>query len=359
MTHEDAGRSRATYWTKVRIMREEGQIPIEDDRAALDYAYSGAERTLIITRDDTEASRWERLWPPQTLYLLDIVNPDKAAALLDRISGLDLVWVELEDNPVPEALVARLQLMTARGSIRLVWVAHGAALDQGYAAFDSDHVIFLARPSDMDRTVTAAIMGSRHKFALHDSKNESEAAQIHKLTEEVNRIAKTLAQMAERRGGADANGLPDAQDNPDNKVRSPATSYVAEPPLSGNGFGASAAPAPGVTADDVRQVIRIRRMRDQFFPSEIFADPAWDMLLDLMAARLSGANVSVSSLCIAAAVPATTALRWIRTMTDAGLFVRHADPDDGRRVYIGLSDEAATGMMRYFSAIKGRTSFSD
>ncbi|MBN9786991.1 hypothetical protein DMP17_00040 [Pseudonocardia sp. TMWB2A] len=44
----------------------------------------------------------------------------------------------------------------------------------------------------------------------------------------------------------------------------------------------------------MRQVIRIRRMRDQFFPPEIFAGPAWDMLLDLMAARLSGANVSVS-----------------------------------------------------------------
>ncbi|WP_337827040.1 hypothetical protein [Pseudonocardia sp. TMWB2A] len=41
--------------------------------------------------------------------------PIKAAAVLDRISGLDLVWVELEDNPAPDALVARLQLMTARG----------------------------------------------------------------------------------------------------------------------------------------------------------------------------------------------------------------------------------------------------
>src|SRR3546814_4614981 len=65
------------------------------------------------------------------------------------------------------------------------------------------------------------------------------------------------------------------------------------------------------------------------------------MLLDLMAAHLSGQRVSVSSLCIAAAVPATTALRWIRALTAHGLFLRQADPSDGRRVFIALSDKAA------------------
>ncbi len=49
-----------------------------------------------------------------------------------------------------------------------------------------------------------------------------------------------------------------------------------------------------------------------------------------------GNRVAVSSLCIAAAVPATTALRWIKALTDRGLFVRAADPQDGRRVYIEL-----------------------
>jgi len=36
------------------------------------------------------------------------------------------------------------------------------------------------------------------------------------------------------------------------------------------------------------------------------ADPAWDMLLDLTAARAESRAVSVSSLCIAAGVPTTT-----------------------------------------------------
>jgi DNA-binding MarR family transcriptional regulator len=62
--------------------------------------------------------------------------------------------------------------------------------------------------------------------------------------------------------------------------------------------------------------------------------------------------VAVSSLCIAAAVPATTALRWIKALSDKGLFVRQADPQDGRRVYIALSDEAARAMGRYLAAVQ-------
>ncbi len=97
-------------------------------------------------------------------------------------------------------------------------------------------------------------------------------------------------------------------------------------------------------------MLRQRRMREQYFAADLFADPAWDMLLDLYAARLERQPVSVSSLCIAAAVPATTALRWIKTMTDAGIFLREADPQDGRRIFIALSDGANEAMARYFEA---------
>jgi hypothetical protein len=102
----------------------------------------------------------------------------------------------------------------------------------------------------------------------------------------------------------------------------------------------------------VRSIIRVRRLREQYFAGELFADPAWDMLLDLMAARLDKQRVAVSSLCIAAAVPPTTALRWIKTLTDEGLFVRTADPQDGRRVFIELSDKAAAQLGAYLRAVQ-------
>lgn len=102
----------------------------------------------------------------------------------------------------------------------------------------------------------------------------------------------------------------------------------------------------------IRAMIRGRRLRDQFFEATLFADPAWDMMLDLMAARLEQRQVAVSSLCIAAAVPPTTGLRWIKTLTDSGLFVRIADPRDGRRVFIELSATAAEGIAAYLAAIR-------
>ena len=75
------------------------------------------------------------------------------------------------------------------------------------------------------------------------------------------------------------------------------------------------------------------------------------MLLDLTQAELAQHRVPVSSLCIAAAVPATTALRWIKSMTDSGLFVRRADPHDGRRVFVELSPAASGAMRAYFAEL--------
>ena len=114
------------------------------------------------------------------------------------------------------------------------------------------------------------------------------------------------------------------------------------------GWGAPPAdPAmPGVTAAQVRAAIRSRRLRDQLFGAGWFEDPAWDMLLDLFAAELEGTRVSVSSLCIAAAVPPTTALRWLARMTEAGLIERQPDPSDRRRAFTVLSEQARGLMHR-------------
>ncbi len=111
------------------------------------------------------------------------------------------------------------------------------------------------------------------------------------------------------------------------------------------------APQPAsIDARLVRRMIKLRRDRDRYFPAEIFADPAWDMLLDLTAARLEGKRVPVSSLCIAAAVPTTTALRWIRSLTEAGLLDRYTDPSDARRSHVEIAEPAAASMLAYLRA---------
>lgn len=102
----------------------------------------------------------------------------------------------------------------------------------------------------------------------------------------------------------------------------------------------------------VRLRIRQRRQRERHFPADMFADPAWDMMLDLYAAHYERRDVSVSSLCIASAVPATTALRWIKHVVDAGYFERFADPHDGRRIFVRLSEASRRSLDDYFDDLE-------
>ena len=113
-----------------------------------------------------------------------------------------------------------------------------------------------------------------------------------------------------------------------------------------------AAPGP-IDLARLRAMIHARRSRDRFFPADLFGEPAWDMLLDLAVAAVEQRDVAVSSLCIAAAVPTTTALRWIRALCDAGLFERRDDPRDARRAFISLSEGALAAMAGYLAATPG------
>lgn len=119
------------------------------------------------------------------------------------------------------------------------------------------------------------------------------------------------------------------------------------------GLTALAVPSSGVSLKRVRTVIRARRIRSKFFDGELFADPAWDILLALLQAELAQSRVSVSSLCIASAVPPTTALRWIKNLVDTGMLIRSADPHDGRRIFIELSSSTSEEMHRCFEAVDG------
>ena len=162
--------------------------------------------------------------------------------------------------------------------------------------------------------------------------------QLRKLSEEVGRIARALAALSE-------NGMHDGPERREGIADRRAGDRREQPDRRGQTGDAE---MPAISS--IRAMIRARRLRDQYFSGELFADPAWDMLLDLLLARLEHRTVAVSSLCIAAAVPPTTALRWIKRLTDEGIFVRTADPRDGRRVFIDLSDEAAEAMANYIRA---------
>lgn len=102
----------------------------------------------------------------------------------------------------------------------------------------------------------------------------------------------------------------------------------------------------------INGMIARRELRNRYFESDLFSDPAWNMILDLAAAEGEGRRVSVSSLCIASGVAPTTALRWIGQMVDKGLLVRTEDEIDRRRVFVSLSHEGKVAFARYFSDLQ-------
>lgn len=101
----------------------------------------------------------------------------------------------------------------------------------------------------------------------------------------------------------------------------------------------------------LKLLIEIRRIRFRHFADSSFTDPGWAMLLDLMSARLAKRPVPVTSACVAAGVPATTALRWVDQLAQAGLVQRLPDPTDRRRILLELTEEGSRRMEVYLRAI--------
>lgn len=97
-------------------------------------------------------------------------------------------------------------------------------------------------------------------------------------------------------------------------------------------------------AQIARSFYKIRRSRIQFLPADLFAEPAWDMLLDLFIQRSMGRRVSVTSLCIASGVPPTTALRWVSGLIENELVVRIESDQDRRKAYIVLTEKGFRAM---------------
>ena len=103
-----------------------------------------------------------------------------------------------------------------------------------------------------------------------------------------------------------------------------------------------------------RAVISVRRLRERHFDKELFADPAWEMLLDLFNQQCAGRRTSVTSLCVASRVPEATALRRIKDLTQLGLMIREDDQADRRRTFLRLTPRAETAMALYLEQARRR-----
>lgn len=274
-----------------------------------------------------------------------LLHADDLPALMDGTLAV-LGDAVILDCPAVDArgmaALARLDMRIARSCAQLVVTTSLEALNDVFVCFDQSAPQILVDPSPAEQVV--ALVHALNRLGARgvcELSQDDRAALLH-LTTQVEALARRLDGRIVPGDGLD--GL----DRGDLIVASTRTAFrgfdnesavepLAQPSL----------PDPRV----VRELIRRRQARARFFDAGLFADPAWDMLLDLTAAAGEQVKVSVTSLCIASGVPATTALRWVRQMIDAGLLERCDDAHDKRRAFISLSAKAREAMARYFAEV--------
>lgn len=279
--------------------------------------YGGAPSVLVFADNGAAIAAAEQAIAAAGGRVGAALPVDAALERIETHPGLAALLIELleDGGERMDALFDALDAGAAEGRFASVVIVPLSLLDVASARLRSEGVILLCEPDATERSDAIAAALSRR------SHNVAETGPVlRQLAEEVTRIARTLEAMAREEGDR------------------------------GGAYRGGAKPADDVAL--IKGLIRARRLRSQFFPADLFADPAWDMLLDLMTARLEGRGVAVSSLCIASEVPPTTALRWINTMTEANLFTRVADSKDGRRVFIELTDVAERAMAAYLAGLQ-------
>jgi DNA-binding MarR family transcriptional regulator len=243
--------------------------------------------------------------------------------IADQVSSSAL-WIELDGSgPGLDEMLDRVTIDVSHERYPAILSIRSELLDLVEAqALDSNiDVIVDADESERAAALSLSVAGLK-SYAVNEASADKSAVRLRQLSDEVSRIAATLARLSSGPG-----------------------EVSRRPELDAGGE------VPEVALETVRAVIRARRLRSRFFREDLFADPAWDMLLDLLQAEITKLRVPVSSLCIAAAVPATTALRWLKTMVQEGIFVRQADLHDGRRVFVELAPETSHALRRYFAEV--------
>jgi hypothetical protein len=235
------------------------------------------------------------------------------------------------------AALARLDLRAARTGTRLIVSTTVGALDDVFGCLDQSGAQILVDPDRAERVIALGHVLAQFPSARLRELSEDERHLLMRLTEQVGQIAGRIERFAPAELPQVVAEVAKTVSAVEAKPELPRPTRAVRPAL----------PDPRL----VRRIIRHRQLRSRHFDARLFADPAWDMLLDLTAARVEHRRVSVTSLCIASGVPPTTALRWIGQMVEQGQLVRVGDQTDRRRAFIELSDRCADAMARYFTEV--------
>jgi DNA-binding MarR family transcriptional regulator len=96
-----------------------------------------------------------------------------------------------------------------------------------------------------------------------------------------------------------------------------------------------------ITEDHVQSLLSVRRGREDLFGRHLFSDPAWDIILELYAAKLANRRMSSSEVAQAIGAPKSVIARWLTALADAGVVMSDGDQDEMEELAFRLTDEGA------------------
>jgi DNA-binding MarR family transcriptional regulator len=106
-----------------------------------------------------------------------------------------------------------------------------------------------------------------------------------------------------------------------------------------------------ISEEVVTGAIRAWRDRACYLPAELFSDPAWGMLLELLQAEIGKRRVTVSGVCKASGASTSSAIRWLRVLEDRDLVIRQTDPLISGNEILELTPKGGAALRLYFRDI--------
>lgn len=174
--------------------------------------------------------------------------PARMASLATR--PLILLDLRRADEEAIAAALSRLDGLAAGRDLAVVAAITPAQIDTVAAGLVLSRHQLLCDPDPADWIAAVAGAQGADRLVLHDRIGEGEAARLSKLNAEVARIADVLARLSKH----------------DEPIR---TAIVAEPSFD----YAAEQRIDSITAADIRQIVRSRRLRDRYVGPGLFEDP--------------------------------------------------------------------------------------
>lgn len=263
-------------------------------------------------------------------------SPEEAMALFEA----NEISIAIVDYNMPEqdgiALIHALGRNAEARGLRLQFImATGyASKDVAIDAMRASAVDFLEKPINQNdlRQALQRIKGLRQT----PDARETLLGKMSSLSTELQRLAMLMddpaAQPKFRAGDLEPEREPErGADRPAPPAEIPAIPEAAQ------------------LTDYIRELLRKEMKRREIGGGELFGDPAWEMLLDLLLAKIEGRRVSVSSACIASGAPMSTALRLVRRLVGESVLCRLPDEHDRRRHFLVINPKFEGPLLEYLS----------